>query len=87
MQAYGLKPELVQTLQDIGRLPVTTKSDIAANFPDRITDTRQQFKPWRYRSSSGTIERLTVIMITENGSASGPPTCLRSIRLPVISLG
>lgn len=42
-------------------IPLTTKTDISANFPDRITDSSQQFRPWRYRATSGTIERLTVI--------------------------
>jgi phenylacetate-CoA ligase len=61
MQACGLDPKSFRSLDELGALPPTTKADIAANFPDGITDASQQFKPWRYRSTSGTIERLTVI--------------------------
>src|SRR5918993_442934 len=61
MDAAGLAPSSIRSLDDLQQLKPTTKSDIAANFPDRITDVRQQHKPWRYRASSGTIERLTVV--------------------------
>jgi phenylacetate-CoA ligase len=49
--------------EDLWRLPPTTKSDILVNFPDRITANGDAhlYKPWRYLSTSGTIERMTVI--------------------------
>jgi phenylacetate-CoA ligase len=61
MRTCGLDPKSFQSLNELSVLPPTTKADIAANFPDGITDVSQKFKPWRYRSTSGTIERLTVI--------------------------
>ena len=41
--------------------PHLTKQDIENNFPDQITSRLKQGLPWRYVSTSGTIERLTVI--------------------------
>jgi phenylacetate-CoA ligase len=61
MDACGLRPASLRSLDELQQLAPVTKSDIASNFPDRITDVRQQFTPWRYRATSGTIERLTVI--------------------------
>lgn len=61
MDGCGLKPDSIRSLDDLRYLPPTTKADIAAFFPDGITDTSQQYQPWRYRSTSGTIERLTVV--------------------------
>lgn len=61
MRQIGFVPADLRTMVDLEHLPATTKSDINANFPDRMTDASGQFKPWRYRATSGTIERLTVI--------------------------
>lgn len=61
MDALALTPEALASLEDFRRLPPTTKSDIAANFPDRITSIHKKFEPWRYVSTSGTTGRLTVI--------------------------
>src|ERR1035441_1232961 len=61
MDECGLDPGSIHSLDDLQKLPPTTKSDIAAHFPDAITDASQQYRPWRYRSTSGTIERLTVV--------------------------
>jgi phenylacetate-CoA ligase len=57
----GIRPHSLRSVADLSQLPPTTKKDISTHFPDGITDTSQKFKPWRYRSTSGTIERLTVI--------------------------
>ena len=61
MDECGLDPGSIHSLDDLQKLPPTTKSDIAAHFPDAITDASQQYRPWRYRATSGTIERLTVV--------------------------
>ena len=61
MDECGIRPGSLRSVAELTKLPPTTKEDIASHFPDGITDTSQQFKPWRYRSTSGTIERLTVI--------------------------
>lgn len=51
----------VDSIERFRQLPTTKKSEITANFPDRITSSIEQFPPWRYRSTSGTTERLTAI--------------------------
>ncbi len=61
MDALGLPPKSIRSFEDFSRLTPTTKADIAANFPDRLTASEQTYKPWRYVSTSGTVERLTVI--------------------------
>lgn len=61
MDTLGLTPETLTSLEDFRKFPPTTKSDISANFPDRITSTHKKFEPWRYVSTSGTTGRLTVI--------------------------
>lgn len=61
MEALGLTPNSFTHPDDLWKLPPTTKADIITNFPDRITDTKRHFRPWRYVSTSGTVERMTVI--------------------------
>jgi phenylacetate-CoA ligase len=61
MLACGLRPENFHSLEDLEKLPPTTKADISSHFPDGITDASRLYAPWRYRSTSGTIERLTVV--------------------------
>src|SRR5262249_33489808 len=61
IQAVRLDPDTFSSSDDLRRLPPTTKADIIANFPDQITSSPRVFPPWRYVSTSGTIERLTAI--------------------------
>lgn len=42
-------------------IPPLRKQDILQNFPDRITSKHKLYSPWRYASTSGTLERMTVI--------------------------
>ena len=60
-QSLGLAPDGVKTLEDFKKIPPTTKADILANFPDRMTSTVSLFQPWRYVSTSGTVQRMTAI--------------------------
>ncbi len=60
-QTCGLHPNDLTGLDQLLDIPPITKADIAANFPDRITAENKCFSPWRYASTSGTLERLTVI--------------------------
>jgi phenylacetate-CoA ligase len=57
----GFDPDDLRDLDSLRHIPPLRKPDIIANFPDRITSSRQLFTPWRYRCTSGTIERLTVV--------------------------
>ncbi len=57
----GFDPDKLNGLEDLTTLTPTTKEDIANNFPDNITAQSKCFSPWRFASTSGTLERLTVI--------------------------
>lgn len=61
MQTLNETPDSITDFEDFRRLHTVTKTDIAANFPDRITARGQDSTSWQYVSTSGTIERLTVI--------------------------
>ena len=61
MARLGIGPGFPASLDDFRQLPPVTKSDIAANFPDRVTARSQRYQPWRYVSTSGTLERLMAI--------------------------
>ena len=61
MRRKGIHPDQLRTLDDFKHLDPISKNDITANFPDKITADSKLYKPWRYQSTSGTIERLTVI--------------------------
>jgi len=61
MKTREMHPDDFQNFEDFRKFPPTTKRDLTMNFPDRITSARKEFEPWRYASTSGTIERLTVI--------------------------
>jgi phenylacetate-CoA ligase len=61
MDAVGFLPGDLKSLDDMRHLPTLRKCDISANFPDRILSSQKSLTPWRYRSTSGTIERLTVV--------------------------
>jgi phenylacetate-CoA ligase len=60
MDTAGFSPD-VASFDDLLKLAPLRKSDINSNFPDRILSSRQVHTPWRYRATSGTIERLTVV--------------------------
>ncbi len=55
----ALEPSNVQ--KTFSSIPPLTKQEIVQNFPDRITSRTKIFSPWRYASTSGTLERMTVI--------------------------
>jgi phenylacetate-CoA ligase len=59
--AIGFLPKDLNDLNDLQRLPTLQKGEIEKNFPDRILSSRRSLTPWRYRSTTGTIERLTVV--------------------------
>lgn len=61
MDTLGLKPHAWRTLEDFRQLPPTTKADLAANFPDGLLSSKREHGPWRYVSSSGTVDRVSVI--------------------------
>lgn len=61
----GVKPEDIQTLEDITKLPFITKEDIAANYPTGLFAVpMEQIK--RIHSSSGTTGRPKIVGYTQN---------------------
>jgi phenylacetate-CoA ligase len=57
----GLSVDAIGSLEDFSLFPKLTKDDIVAGFPDRITSGKRDYLPWRYVSTSGTIQRLTAV--------------------------
>jgi len=61
MQAAGVHPDDITGFESLNLLPVSTKEDVQANFPDRITAQSGDRSDWQYVSTSGTANRLMVI--------------------------
>ncbi len=61
MNSVGIKPGFIKRLDDFLKFPVTTKNDIDANFPDRITASTMDSSSWQYTSTSGTIQHMANI--------------------------
>ncbi len=61
MEQAGLTPGDIAGVDDLYRLPVTTKSHIQRNFPDRITADNSDRSDWQYVSTRGTANRLMAI--------------------------
>ncbi|MEG1509003.1 MAG: phenylacetate--CoA ligase [Clostridia bacterium] len=63
--AIGLKPEDIQTLEDITKIPYTTKTDLRDNYPYglKAVDMKDIV---RIHASSGTSGKPTVVFYTKN---------------------
>ena len=48
-------------LSELRSLPVTTKADLKAGFPDFVTNQDLPRDSWRYVSTSGTVERVVTV--------------------------
>ncbi len=65
MDAVGVKPEDIQTLADLNRLPFTTKQDMRDYYPYGLFAVpKKQLR--RIHASSGTTGKPTVVGYTEN---------------------
>ncbi|HCL56757.1 MAG TPA: phenylacetate--CoA ligase [Spirochaetia bacterium] len=62
--SIGLKPKDIRTLEDIYKIPFTTKDDLRAAYPDLMLAVPKN-QPVRIHSSSGTTGRATVIFFTK----------------------
>jgi len=62
-KAHRISPEKIQTLEDLKRLPFTTKEDLRKNFPYGFVTLGQE-KIVRVHSSSGTTGRATAVFHT-----------------------
>ncbi|CUX48234.1 phenylacetate--CoA ligase family protein [Clostridium sp. C105KSO13] len=65
MDAAGVKPEDILTLQDLRKLPFTYKADFRENYPDGLFAVDKK-DIVRYHASSGTTGKPTVVGYTAN---------------------
>ena len=65
MDAVGVKPEDIKTLEDIQKLPFTTKEDLAANYPTGMFAAPME-KIIRIHASSGTTGKPKVAGYTQS---------------------
>jgi phenylacetate-CoA ligase len=78
-EAAGVHPDDVRTLEDLGRLPVTTKADLRENYPfGMFAVPREQVV--RLHASSGTTGRPTVVGYTRDDIRTWARLMARSIR-------
>lgn len=65
MEARGVEPRHIQTLQDLALLPFTIKDDLRDNYPFGLFAVPQE-KVVRLHASSGTTGKPTVVGYTQN---------------------
>ncbi len=61
LAAAGVEGNQLGTLDDVARLPITTKEQVQANFPDRIVATDRPRDDWQFVGSRGTTNRVVVV--------------------------
>lgn len=76
MDAIGLKPSDIRSLQDIERIPFTVKNDLRDNYPTGLfaEDKRAIV---RYHASSGTTGKPIIVGYTRNDMAVWTDCCAR----------
>ncbi len=57
----GVSADSLQQLDDIRQFPITTKSDIEGNFPDRMVVQSRRNEDWQYVGTRGTTHRVMVV--------------------------
>jgi phenylacetate-CoA ligase len=65
MRKAGVRPDDIQSIEDVTKLPFMYKTDLRDNYPDLIF-TEPQKKIIRYHASSGTTGKPTVVGYTRN---------------------
>ena len=64
MDDMGVEPGDIKGIEDIGKLPFTTKEDLRANYPFGLLAVPQE-KIVRVQGTSGTTGKLTLVSYTE----------------------
>ena len=64
MDEMGVKPEDIKGIEDIGKLPFTTKEDLRDNYPFGLLAVPQS-KIARVQGTSGTTGKLTLASYTQ----------------------
>lgn len=65
-EEYGITPDTIQTIDDIQKLPFTTKADMRANYPLGLVAGNLKEDGVRIHSSSGTTGTPTVIVHSQH---------------------
>ncbi len=78
--AHGISPDTVQSLDDLPRLPFTTKSDLRDNYPFGLFAVPQS-EVVRIHASSGTKGKLTVVGYTRDDLGIWSEVCARALAL------
>jgi len=66
----GLRAKDLRAWDDLLAVPAINKRQIAANFPDRITSSHTSRNTWEYIATSGTTDRLMVVIDEETKARS-----------------
>ncbi len=72
----GITPDAIRTLDDIRRLPFTTKEDLRQNYPLGLLAVPRE-KLARIHGSSGTTGKLTLVAYTAEDRATWANLCAR----------
>jgi phenylacetate-CoA ligase len=78
MDAIGLRPEDIKSIDDIKKLPFTTKQDLRDNYPFGMFAAPKS-EIIRVHASSGTTGKLTVVGYTRKDIEDWAESCARAI--------
>ena len=78
MQEAGIGPESIQTIDDIGKLPFTTKHDLRDNYPFGLFAVPMS-EIVRVHASSGTTGKPTVVGYTRNDISTWSEVMARTL--------
>jgi len=65
MREAGIMPDVIQTLDDVRKLPFMTKKDLRDGYPNKLM-MRDRGDLLRYHASSGTTGKPTIVGYTKN---------------------
>ncbi|MCL6621173.1 MAG: phenylacetate--CoA ligase [Syntrophobacterales bacterium] len=85
LTAVGLGPESLRSLEDVRRLPFTTKDDLRARGPDFLTVPRERLV--RLHASSGTTGQATVVYYTRGDIEAWADLVARSMYMTGVRPG
>ncbi len=78
MDDIGVKPEDIRSIDDITKLPFTTKQDLRSNYPFGMFSAPME-DIVRVHASSGTTGKLTVVGYTKNDLDMWAECCARAL--------
>lgn len=78
MEEAGLRPEDIKSIDDIHKLPFTTKHDLRSNYPFGMFATNKK-NIIRLHASSGTTGKLTVVGYTKADIDMWSEVCARAL--------